>query len=104
MGVIRSRVRREEQETVVRWGVEGAVSLWTSSAVERKRWVRLGYGVEGEGRGWRTEGPRGCVRVRRVRDGVLVGRPGRVPVIRERPATVPPVPDWAKELLEKVGG
>ncbi len=103
MGVVRSQVPAEEQETTVRWKrAGGPVTLWTSSAVERRRWVRLGYRVERDGVGWRTEGPAGCVRVRKVRDGELVGRRGRVPVIR--PSGVPPVPDWAAELLSKVGG
>ena len=79
--------------------------MWTTSAVERRRWVRLGYRVEREGVGWRAEGPVGCVRVRKVKDGELVKRVGRVPEIRRRaPEAEGQVPDWAAELLSKVGG
>jgi len=39
---------------------------------------RAGYVVRQEGGGVETEGRLGCVRVRKVKDGVLVRRVGRV--------------------------
>lgn len=83
------RISLPEQETILRWDREtGAVSMWTASAVEVRRWRRLGYAVEQEGFGWRAVGPKGCVRIRRVgSDGQLVKRTGRVPVIRKGDAS-----------------
>ena len=69
-----------EQETVVRWSrAEPVVYLWTASPVEVRRWRRAGYDVRQDGVGWRCEGPKDCVRVRKVKDGALVRRVGRVP-------------------------
>ena len=69
-----------EQETVLRWDREtGVVTLWTCAPHEARKWKRAGYNVAQDGVGWRAEGPKDCVRVRKVRDGVLARRAGRVP-------------------------
>ena len=74
------RLTLAEQETVIRWSrAEPVVYLWTASPVEMRKWKRAGYGVEPEGVGWRASGPAGCVRLRKVKDGALVKRVGRVP-------------------------
>jgi hypothetical protein len=70
----------EEQETHLRWSrADSTVTLWTASPVEMRKWKRAGYGVEPEGVGWRASGPVGCVRLRKVKDGALIKRPGRIP-------------------------
>jgi len=69
-----------EMETVIRWDrSEPVVYLWTASPVEVRKWRRAGYAVRQDGVGWRAEGPKECVRVRKVKDGALVKRSGRVP-------------------------
>ena len=69
-----------EMETVIRWDrAVAVVRLWTACPVEVRKWRRAGYGVRQDGVGWRCEGPKDCVRVRKVKDGVLVKRAGRVP-------------------------
>jgi len=68
-----------EAETVIHWSRgEDTVWLWTAAAGEARKWRRAGYVVRQEGVGWRCEGPVGCVRVRKVKDGELVRRVGRV--------------------------
>ena len=70
----------EEQESILVWNrAEPIVRMWTASPVEVRRWRRAGYGVRQDGVGWRCEGPKDCVRVRKVKDGALVKRSGRVP-------------------------
>jgi len=77
-----------EQETILRWDREsGVVTLWTAAPHEARKWKRAGYAVTQDGVGWRAEGPKDCVRVRRVKDGQLVKRVGRVP--NNLPKSVP---------------
>ena len=69
-----------EQESILRWSrAEPVVYMWTASPVEVRKWRRAGYAVRQDGVGWRAEGPKECVRVRKVKDGLLVKRSGRVP-------------------------
>jgi hypothetical protein len=79
-----------EQESVVIWNrAESSVQLWTASPVDARKWKRAGYELKQDGLGWRATGPRGCVRLRKVRDGVLVKRSGRVPNNLPRKVGVP---------------
>jgi len=75
----RTKLTLEEQETILRWARGGEVWMWTASPVEVRKWRRAGYAVRQDGVGWRCEGPKDCVRVRKVKDGALVKRSGRVP-------------------------
>lgn len=73
---------KAETETVIRWDRETpCVNLWTADAVQARRWAKAGYAVtaivgstDGRITGWRTTGPAGCVRLRRLRDGQIVKR------------------------------
>jgi len=75
----RTKLTLEEQETILRWARGGAVWMWTAWPVEVRKWRRAGYAVRQDGVGWRAEGPKECVRVRKVKDGQWVKRRGRVP-------------------------
>ena len=71
-----------EQETVLRWDREdGRVGMWTADLSQARHWTRLGFAVtavvsttDGRTTGWRTVGPAGCLRFRRVQDGTVVKR------------------------------
>lgn len=73
---------KAEQETMIRFDrSEPVVSLWTANPAEARRWERLGYEVrvyrftqDGRPQSWQTEGPAGCVRLRRVAHGKIVKR------------------------------
>lgn len=71
---------RAEQETIIRWDrAERKVYLYTADPIEARRWERAGYRFTKRTCGFFATGPAGCVRLRRVRDGAIVKRPGRVP-------------------------
>ena len=73
---------RAERETVIRWDCEDRRPvMYTADPVQARRWSRLGYAVrvmddarDGTPRSWTVTGAVGCVRFRRVRDGVMVKR------------------------------
>jgi hypothetical protein len=73
---------KAEQETILRFDrSEPTVSLWTANPAEARRWKKLGYDVrvfrftpDGRPQSWHTEGPAGCLRLRRVADGKIVRR------------------------------
>jgi len=73
---------KAEQETVIRWDrEEQSVQLYTADPAQARRWTRLGYDVQVQGRdrkgrprGWTAIGPGGCVRFRRVQGGQVVKR------------------------------
>jgi hypothetical protein len=65
---------RLEQETVVRFDrTEDPAVLYTASASQARRWVRLGYVVTPLSGGFRAFVPKSCVSFRRVKG---LGRPG----------------------------
>jgi hypothetical protein len=65
---------RAEQETIVRWDQEErVVHLYTANPAQARRWARLGYPVEvngryphGEPHSWRAQMPVEAIRFRRV--------------------------------------
>jgi hypothetical protein len=71
-----------ERETIVRWDCDDRVPvLYTTDPRQASRWTRFGYDVtvmdtarDGTPRGWSAKGVLGCVRFRRVTDGVTVKR------------------------------
>jgi len=73
---------RAERETVIRWDCDDrSPVMYTADPAQARRWTRLGYAVsvqdtarDGTPRGWSTKGAVGCVRFRRVKDGVMVKR------------------------------
>ena len=73
---------RAERETVIRWDCEDRKPvMYTADPAQARRWSRLGYAVrvvdtarDGTPRGWSATGAVGCVRFRRVKDGVIVKR------------------------------
>ena len=78
----KNNITKGEQETVVRWDREDRrVTMWTADPTQARHWTRSGYAVaavvgttDGRTTGWRAVGPAGCIRFRRVRDGVVVKR------------------------------
>ena len=98
---------RAERETVIRWNCEDRRPVtYTAAPVQARRWTRLGYAVrvtdtarDGTPRSWSATGAVGCVRFRRMTDGVPVKRVNgaqNLPVHREflrrtrATASVPP--------------
>jgi len=98
---------RAERETVIRWNCEDRRPVtYTAAPVQARRWTRLGYAVrvtdtarDGTPRSWSAKGCPGCVRFRRVKDGMPVKRvngaqnlPVYRQVLRRTPAaaSVPP--------------
>ena len=75
-------VTKAEQETVIRWDREHRTEqLYTADPAQARRWTQLGYDVRVLGadrecrpHGWTATGPSGCVRFRRVKDGLTVKR------------------------------
>ena len=73
---------RAERETVIRWDCEDRMPvMYTADPAQARRWTRLGYAVsvtdtarDGTPRSWTAKGAVGCVRFRRVKDGVTVKR------------------------------
>ncbi len=73
---------KAERETVIRWDCEDrAPVMYTADPAQARRWARLGYVVtvmdaarDGTPRSWTAKGAVGCVRFRRVKDGVTVKR------------------------------
>jgi len=89
-----SAMNGAERETVIRWDCEDRRPvLYTADPVQARRWARLGYAVrvadtarDGTPRSWTVTGAVGCVRFRRVKDGVPVKRVNgaqNLPVHRE---------------------
>jgi hypothetical protein len=84
-----------EQETVIRWDLEERVAhLWTASAVQARRWTRLGYPVEvhgrtrtGEPHTWSAQVPTDALRWRKVRAGRVVRRKSPSKVVGPRQFT-----------------
>ena len=106
------RMIKAEQETIVRWDREDRrVDMWTADPAQARHWTRNGYDVtavvtttDGRTTGWRTVGPTGCIRFRRVRDGVVVKRVGgaqnlavhgQVSFSRRGEQAVEPIPEAA---------
>ena len=73
---------KAEKETIIRWDCEDRTPLlYTADAAQARRWAKLGYAVQvqdrtrdGAPRSWAARGDVGCVRFRRLKDGVIVRR------------------------------
>jgi hypothetical protein len=73
---------KAEKETIIRWDCEDPVPvMYTSDPAQARRWAKQGYLVnvqdarrDGVPRSWSARGAKGCVRFRRVKDGVTVKR------------------------------
>jgi hypothetical protein len=85
---------KAEKETIIRWDCEDRTPvMYTADPAQARRWERLGYAVnvqdasrDGTPRCWCAKGDVGCVRFRRVKDGVIVRRAngvGNLPVHRQ---------------------
>jgi hypothetical protein len=70
---------RAERETIIRFDeTDEPAYLWTASAIQRRRWERLGLRVEAAGGGWRTRVDKRRVSVRRARRQTPAGVPGHI--------------------------
>jgi hypothetical protein len=73
---------KAEQETIVRWDPSSpTIEMGTANPRVAQGWSKLGFDVriqdrakDGTPRFWRTEGPRNCIRFRRVANGQIVKR------------------------------
>ena len=73
---------KADRETVIRWDWEDRRPvMYTADPAQARRWAKLGYPVsvmdaarDGTARGWCVKGAVGCVRFRRVTDGVILKR------------------------------
>lgn len=82
MSEARSSMTKAEQETIIRWDQdERVVRLYTAYPREARKWARLGYQVEvdgrtqaGQPRSWRAQAPLAALRLRRLVNEQLVFR------------------------------
>ena len=96
-----------EKEATIRWDCDDRIPvLYTADPAQARRWTRLGYAgrvmdaaPDGTPRSWSATGAVGCVRFRRVKDGIPVKRatgaqnlPVHRQVLRRTRATAPVTP------------